>query len=77
VAAQPKKNFKILFSLLFKKLKHPTHKPIMQTVDTFGHDKRKTEKKPEPLTRVTVAQPSLYKAGFWAKMPAVATFAAF
>ncbi|MBK6888430.1 MAG: hypothetical protein IPH02_00425 [Sphingobacteriales bacterium] len=29
------------------------------------------------LTMVTVAQPSLYKAGFWAKMPAVATFAAF
>ena len=29
------------------------------------------------ITAVTVAQPSLYKAGFWAKMPAVATFAAF
>ena len=31
----------------------------------------------QPITSVTVAQPSLYKAGFWAKMPAVATFAAF
>ena len=31
----------------------------------------------QPVTSVTVAQPSLYKAGFWAKMPAVATFAAF
>jgi hypothetical protein len=36
---------------------------------------RKTEG--QPITAVTVAQPSLYKAGFWAKMPAVATFAAF
>ncbi len=40
----------------------------------YSTDDRKKEL---PTTAVTVAQPSLYKAGFWAKMPAVATFAAF
>jgi len=44
VPAQPKKNFKIFFPLLVKKLKHPTHKPTMQTADTYGHDNWTTEK---------------------------------
>jgi hypothetical protein len=40
VSAPPQKNFKIFFSLLLKKLKHPTHK---QT-DTYRHDNWTTEK---------------------------------
>lgn len=44
VPALPKKNFKIFFSLLLKKLKHPTHKPTMQTTATYGHDNWTTEK---------------------------------
>ena len=40
----PKKNFKIFFPLLLKKLKHPTHKPTMQTADTYRHDNWSTEK---------------------------------
>ncbi|MCC6721994.1 MAG: hypothetical protein IT243_07305 [Bacteroidia bacterium] len=40
----PKKNFKIFFPLLLKKVKHPTHKPTMQTADTYGHDNWTTEK---------------------------------
>lgn len=44
VPAPRKKNFKIFFSLLLKKLKHPTHKPKMQTADTYRHDNRTTEK---------------------------------
>ena len=40
---QPKKNFKIFFLLLLKKLKHPIHKPTIQTTDTYRHDNRTTE----------------------------------
>lgn len=42
--SRPKKNFKIFFSLLFKKLKHTTHKPTMQTADTYRHDNWTIEK---------------------------------
>jgi hypothetical protein len=44
VPAQPKKNFKIFFPTLQKKLKHPTPKPTMQTADTYRHDNWTTEK---------------------------------
>jgi len=44
VPAPPKKNFKIFFSTLQKKLKHLTLKPTMQTADTNRHDNRTTEK---------------------------------
>ena len=44
VPALPKKNFKIFFPLLLKKLKHPPHKPIMQTADTYIDDNWTTEK---------------------------------
>ena len=44
VPALPKKNFKIFFPLLLKKLIHPTLKPTMQTVGTYGHDNWTTEK---------------------------------
>lgn len=44
VSALPNKNFKIFFPLLSKKLKHPTHKPTIQTADTYGHDNWTTEK---------------------------------
>jgi len=44
VPAPPKKNFKIFFSTLQKKLKQPTHKPTMRTADTYEHDNWTTEK---------------------------------
>ena len=50
--ALPKKNFKIFFSLLSKKLKHPTHKPTIQTADTYGHDNWTTEKEAHAHNRV-------------------------
>jgi len=30
--------------LLSKKLKQPTHKPTIETADTYGHDNQTTEK---------------------------------
>lgn len=36
--------FQNIFSLLSKKLKHPTLKPTMQTADTYRHDNWTTEK---------------------------------
>jgi DNA mismatch endonuclease Vsr len=36
--------FQNIFPLLLKKLKHPTHKPTVQTADTYGHNNWTTEK---------------------------------
>lgn len=43
-ACPTQKEFQNIFSLALKKLKHPTHKPTMQTAYTYSHDNWTTEK---------------------------------
>lgn len=50
--APPGQNFKIFFSLLLKKLKHPTPKPTMQAADTYEQEDWTIEKEAHAHNKV-------------------------